>query len=347
MVCWRSLNFLQSNLQVTSCELGRTSRERLQRRDEGGFQAQVITVLVASPGDTEGARDEIESAIHAWNRDRSFKEAVIVFPLRWESGSVPILGSSAQRQINHQLVDRADVVIAVFHGRLGSPTEAYRAGTVEEIERALSDGKRVHVFFSTQPLAEDVDLENLARLRRFHDSMQRRGLLGTFKTLEELREKVRSAIERDVDDKIDIAGAYHHVPPEVRFETRFEVVESTHRNRTTGEQKSNISAQLLLKNVGLVAAGRLVVEKADGVSSCDYFLIAWGDTLGPGETTKISVHPHLRRSGREVYPNVIHVSVRWYEEGRRYETVLEVQTGFEDEPDGSTPSLSLPEPFES
>lgn len=162
------------------------------------YDARVFSILLASPGDTADARDAIEDTVARWNRDRSRREQVVLQTLRWELDAVPLLRGDGQDQINAQLVDEADVVVALFHSRLGSATPRAASGTAEEIERAADRGSRVHVYFSEMPLPRSVDTAELDRLDRFRREMYGRGLVGTYLSLEDLASKVRTALEQDV-----------------------------------------------------------------------------------------------------------------------------------------------------
>src|SRR3954451_10560342 len=99
------------------------------------FDAHVLRVLIASPGDTTEERDAVERSLHGWNASRAEREQVILLPARWETDAVPRLGGSGQSVINEQLVDRADIIIALFDSRLGRATEQAVSGTAEEIQR--------------------------------------------------------------------------------------------------------------------------------------------------------------------------------------------------------------------
>ena len=125
------------------------------------FPATVLRVLVASPSDVPDARDAVEGALHSWNRLHATTRNVVLLPWRWETNSVPLLGGHPQEIINTQGVDGADIVVALFGSRLGSPTPDAVSGTVEEIERAVNSGKPVHLFFSRAPLPHDVDTAQL------------------------------------------------------------------------------------------------------------------------------------------------------------------------------------------
>lgn len=170
------------------------------------FEAQVLTVLIASPGDTQVARDVVENTAKAWNRDRARTRRVVLLPLRWETDAIPEIGADGQAVINRQLVDLADIVIGLFHSRLGRPTPRGVSGTAEEIQRSHELGTRVHVYFSEMPLPHDVDEEELKRLRTFKEELEEVGLVGTYASFEDLAAKVRTALERDVEELVGQAA---------------------------------------------------------------------------------------------------------------------------------------------
>jgi hypothetical protein len=160
-----------------------------------------LDVLIASPGDAAPARDAIERSIHEWNAHRSDQEGTILRPLRWEIGGVPLLGQGdGQSVINSQLVDRADVVFAVFYHRLGSATPRNISGTVEEIDRSISRGKPVHLYFSENPVPYANDPAQFEALLEFRKSIESMGLVGTFRSTSALRTQVSRALDRDVTD---------------------------------------------------------------------------------------------------------------------------------------------------
>lgn len=154
--------------------------------------------MIASPSDVPEAREAVYEAIGRWNEANTRERGVVLVPLRWETGTVPLLGNHPQAIINHQLVERADVVVAIFGSRLGSATPAAISGTAEEIERAVSAGKPVHLYFSSAPRPNDVDPQQLAALHDFRSRLEQDGLLGTFASPIELNAHVWQAIEHDI-----------------------------------------------------------------------------------------------------------------------------------------------------
>lgn len=167
------------------------------------FTATVVRVLIASPGDTAGARAALREALDDWNSLHAENDGVMVLPVMWERDAVPEMGDRQQGIINRQLVDVADMLIALFWTRLGTPTSEAESGTAEEIERFLEAGKPVLLYFSAEPVLPDsVDPEQHRRLVEFRKSMEARGLIDRFSTTDELRRKATAAVTRTIRDKV-------------------------------------------------------------------------------------------------------------------------------------------------
>ncbi len=105
------------------------------------FDASVLKVLLSSPGDTGEEVAAVKESLHGWNGSRAESAQVILLPRHWKSDGVPRLGAGGgQGVINEQLVDDADIVIALFDSRLGQATAEAVSGTAEEIRRAVDAG---------------------------------------------------------------------------------------------------------------------------------------------------------------------------------------------------------------
>ncbi|GFK17956.1 hypothetical protein KbCgl_05280 [Corynebacterium glutamicum] len=158
-----------------------------------------VLAVIASPGDTTEERAVVRDQINDWNINNGRRAGVVILPWLYERSSVPSLGGRAQSIINSQAVDRADIVIAFFDSRLGTSTGIDVSGTAEEIRRAHSNGKPVHVYFSNEPLPRDVNLEQQIALRDFRTELEGDGLLGDYNDPEDLAGQVIRALEHDID----------------------------------------------------------------------------------------------------------------------------------------------------
>lgn len=102
----------------------------------------------------------------------------------WIDDATPGAGTSAQERINQQ-ADGYDIIVAVFVGKLGTPTTSHLSGTVEEIERALANKSRlffgdssVIVLFKTVSIdAMTGDLDGAVALKKYRNSLSDRGVL--------------------------------------------------------------------------------------------------------------------------------------------------------------------------
>jgi hypothetical protein len=163
------------------------------------FRAHVLDILIASPGDVRSARDAVERECQDWTASRAEQECTTLRPRRFETDSVSLVnGLDPQSIINAQLVDTADIVIALFHSRLGTGTPRAISATVEELFRAASAGKPTHVFFSTQKHPNDVDVAQVSALREFRRALENLGLIAEYSSLQDLRSKVRRLLDFDI-----------------------------------------------------------------------------------------------------------------------------------------------------
>lgn len=170
------------------------------------FAATVVQVFIASPSDTTSSRDAIERALSRWNASRAESDHLVILPRRYETSAVPQMGNDGQQVINKQLVDSADIVIAVFANKLGSATPRSVSGTVEEIKEAYDAGKKVHVYFSEAAVPREF-MAQAAELEKYKAEFQ--GLYGTYTDDSDLVDQVRHAIDTDMPS---FGGVSHQEP---------------------------------------------------------------------------------------------------------------------------------------
>lgn len=277
--------------------------------------------MIASPGDLPQSRQAVYDAVGEWNEHNVGRWSTVLVPLRWETSAVPMLGGSAQSIIDSQLLDQADIVVAMFGSRLGTATPDEISGTVSEIKKAEIAGKAVHLYFSNAGHPADVDPEQLAALRKFKKTADTElGLNGSFETPDGLARLVVRAIEFDLEHTLkfsvnasqqvrQIPGAGVDLLAQPRQER---VAESDSKGRLKSKTKRWVD----VTNRGELDAEEVIVESASeglilgGVSGpttivsgqvrrFDYFLTFGGDG-----------HPAVR--------------VRWREGDSEHEKIFDV-----------------------
>lgn len=147
--------------------------------------------LLISPGDLSSARDEVPKVAGDWNAHIGKALGGRIEVVRYESHSVPDARMPPQDVLNEQIVDDCDFGVALFRSRLGTPTETSESGSVEEIQRLLTRGVPVGVYFSTESIPiDEIDPTEMERLQLFKSKIKDRALLGQFENLHSLREQL-------------------------------------------------------------------------------------------------------------------------------------------------------------
>jgi hypothetical protein len=165
------------------------------------YQASVFNVMIASPSDVPAEREQIRAVIHEWNAIHSLARRVVLLPLGWETHSSPQMGAGPQTIINEQVLAKADLLVGVFWTRIGTQTEEFASGAVEEIERHINAGKPAMLYFSSSPIeADSVDHEQYMKLKEFKKSCQKRGLYEPYASVSAFREAFNRHLQLKLND---------------------------------------------------------------------------------------------------------------------------------------------------
>lgn len=135
------------------------------------FQADVYKIMIAAPSDIKEEIDVAINIINHWNYLNSEIQKVICLPLHWFISSYPEVGKHPQKIINNQVVSKSDLLICVFGSKLGTPTEDYASGSVEEVEEHIKAGKPVMIFFKRILDINNCDIEQITRLKKYKESI--------------------------------------------------------------------------------------------------------------------------------------------------------------------------------
>ncbi len=165
------------------------------------YQANVVNIMIVSPGDVKEERDVIQESIAIWNSKHSEEYGVILKPLRWEIDSYAEVGDHPQTLLNRQIVTRSDMAIAVFWARLGTPTTAYESGSVEELQEHVLAGKPAMLYFSQRHLPQDHDVSEFERLKNFKKEFRNKCKYSEYNDEEDLRRLLDRELHNFIRDK--------------------------------------------------------------------------------------------------------------------------------------------------
>lgn len=152
----------------------------------------IYNIMVGSPKDVMDFVQIAIECIHKWNVLNSDDKNIALIPHHWTSSAYPSLKQSAQKELNSQLINKSDALVAIFGSRIGSPTEDNISGTVEEIEEHRKTNKPVMIFFCDN-LSSTEDLCQIQKLFEYRQTVN--GLYETFNTKEDFEKKFSSKLQ--------------------------------------------------------------------------------------------------------------------------------------------------------
>jgi hypothetical protein len=142
-----------------------------------------------------------------WNAIHSEKSKLVLLPVGWESHSAPEMGETPQSIINKTVLKDCDLLVGIFWTKVGTATEGYESGTVEEIERHIDSGRPTMIYFSSQPVALDsVDADQYQRLKTFKQSCLSRGLYDSYTSPQDFRSKFSRHIQLKINQSFQASS---------------------------------------------------------------------------------------------------------------------------------------------
>jgi CheY-like chemotaxis protein len=171
--------------------------------DRGVIVPETVTVynmLIAYPGDVSQFVGILENAVSKFNNSYGERNNIILRTINWMNNAFPQFGDHPQKILNQQIVDKSDFAVAVFWTRFGTETEDHGSGTEEEIERMLSRGKQVFLYFLDKPVQPSkIDQSQYTKIQKFKDKQKNAGLCLTFPNENDLANAFREHLELGID----------------------------------------------------------------------------------------------------------------------------------------------------
>ncbi|GAB5902839.1 hypothetical protein [Mycobacteroides chelonae] len=139
------------------------------------YPTLALHLLISAPGDVPfDDMAAIRKTISQWNLNFGRTVGLTVLPVSWTEHAVAEFGERPQAILNNQIVEEADLAVALFYDRLGTPTGEAESGTAEEIKVLVEAGKSVAVLVNSgarTPLKGQA-LEERQRLDTYLDELR-------------------------------------------------------------------------------------------------------------------------------------------------------------------------------
>lgn len=165
------------------------------------FQANVYKIMIGAPSDIKEEVSIAINVIYHWNNINAEKQKTVLLPLHWSISSYPDIGMHPQKVINQQVVAKSDLLICIFGAKLGTPTDNYASGSIEEIEEHFKAGKPVMIFFKNTLTLNDIDINQISRLQEFKDTIGKKDLYVNYNTADDFERILSDKLSLCVNDK--------------------------------------------------------------------------------------------------------------------------------------------------
>lgn len=160
------------------------------------FQANCYNVMIVSPSDVQEEREIAKKVLYRWNEINSRFHNIVFSVLGYDINAHADSGKHPQESLNHQLLEQADLIIAIFWTKLGSPTTEYSSGSVEEISRHIQNGKKALVYFIKKKVSlEEADSEQYKKLKDYKRSIQGNTFYKEASTEDEFEQLLKDEIQ--------------------------------------------------------------------------------------------------------------------------------------------------------
>jgi len=148
------------------------------------YQANVLSIMIVSPSDVIQEREIVKQTIFEWNAIHSEKTGIVLQPVGWDINSYPQMGDHPQDIINQQVLNNADIIVAIFWTRIGTKTKEYDSGSIEEITKHVGSGKDALLYFNTLPVIEEsIDKTQYIKLLEYKKTIQQEGYYWEYDSL--------------------------------------------------------------------------------------------------------------------------------------------------------------------
>jgi len=164
------------------------------------YSTLALHLLISAPGDVPfDEMATVRKTISQWNLNLGRVVGLTVLPVSWTEHAVAEFGERPQAILNHQIVEEADLAIALFYDRLGTPTGAAESGTAEEINVLVAAGKSVAVLASATPRAplRGEALQERQRLDAYLDELRRVALVFEYANAADLVGHLNNFLSRE------------------------------------------------------------------------------------------------------------------------------------------------------
>lgn len=143
-------------------------------------QVHQIKIFISCPGGNTNEIDSIRLIVDEINKTSGKDNGYTLECLSWSMDTYTQVRTDAQEVINEQIDPEYDILVGILWHRAGTPTKRDKSGTIEEINRAISNKiKELLIYFNTATpdSLDSIDGTQLNIIKEFKRDLSQRGVL--------------------------------------------------------------------------------------------------------------------------------------------------------------------------
>ena len=208
-------------------------------------------IMIACPSDIIKEKTIAQKQIYRWNKLYSDAYGIQLMMKYWEKDTLSQVGTHPQVFIDKELLEKADLLIAIFWSKIGTATLESISGVVHEIEVHRKNNKYAMLFFSLRkpkfttddPVIYKLELTDYEKVQELKQKFSTNSLYKSYSSFKEFEELIFDQLSMYINNyKDEINGFSKQV---LSNEKKEEIVEKKDGNIyiTSNNQSGGITAQ--------------------------------------------------------------------------------------------------------
>jgi hypothetical protein len=183
--------------------------------------AQILRVVVASPGDVNAEREIVSAAAEELNRSISADRGLRLEVVRWETDAHPGFHADGPQGIIDPIlrIEDCDVLVGIFWKRFGTPTKGDTSGAAHEFRLAYEAWKKnrrpqVMVYFKQKPYAprSKEETDQWGQVLEFRREFPKEGLWWPYRGTTDFEKLLRMHLGNFIRTKYPLTPTRHDAP---------------------------------------------------------------------------------------------------------------------------------------
>ncbi|MGH8064756.1 MAG: DUF4062 domain-containing protein [Candidatus Entotheonellia bacterium] len=180
-------------------------------------QAQVLRIVVASPGDVQAERNTLPAVVDELNNGIALEHGLRLELSRWETDAYPGFHPEGPQGLIDPIlhIEDCDILIGIFWKRFGTPVKDAKSGTEHEFQQAYEAWRRqchpqIMVYFNQRAYAPKTKEEatQWGQVLDFQQNFPKEGLWWPYKGKSHFEKLVRNHLTQFIHHQTPSSSAH-------------------------------------------------------------------------------------------------------------------------------------------